>query len=646
MKKTFLTLLFSVIAMVSLAENHGKMTYHNNEFKVNSEYVVNIGKEYIFTVDTLILVKEDSFYGSKAGSNTPGSGYLYTDKSGLFDDKFKKSDIKFYQKHTYNYLRILSNDTIGIIRKEKNNDQPIATFRHFAQSDIDALMRICNFSIGCKADSACLGDSIYIDLVLGNASWVFEGNIIFGKDTLCYKDKKFEGNSFFVAKGTTGATPLTVKGRLTHDKFTFDYEKEIKKIVVKVKEEPKSNFTLWIIIGGSVVGALLIAGVIIFIVIRKKRKKAKQQDAEKQKENKKGEEEDDDDDNKGNNGGAPLQQANIGILSQTIRSLQDQVGRLENENASLCREHNKEIEKLKREKEAAEGKVRTIADERDRYHARRYEELQAEKKSLEKNLEDVTGRYRSKISENEGLQADIRNKKSIIENKETEISNLNSEMQNYRERVDFVPYAVNYGKIVKNVIEIASQVSKAAADLMCKPGIDDVWHIVKAISKYNTAMLEIDLEQFYTEVQMINSGQIVLKGTMISKFNTECSKEELDYSIKSYFFNSYLKRYMDALIVFNESMAGIDRLTMGVESADVAKFNEMRAQIEKVLSELGITADYVKLFDNVGEKIDLQAEVGDYGDFSSGTILEVENCIIYLTGGNKPETKIKVKIQE
>ena len=285
MKKTFLTLLFSVIAMVSLAENHGKMTYHNNEFKVNSEYVVNIGKEYIFTVDTLILVKEDSFYGDKV-RNTPSSGFLVTDKSGLFDDKFKKSDIKFYQKHTYNYLRILSNDTIGIIRKEKNNDQPIATFRHFAQSDIDALMRICNFSIGCKADSACLGDSIYIDLVLGNASWVFEGNIIFGKDTLCYKDKKFEGNSFFVAKGTTGATPLTVKGRLTHDKFTFDYEKEIKKIVVKVKEEPKSNFTLWIIIGGSVVGALLIAGVIIFIVIRKKRKKAKQQDAEKQKENK------------------------------------------------------------------------------------------------------------------------------------------------------------------------------------------------------------------------------------------------------------------------------------------------------------------------------------------------------------------------
>lgn len=80
MKKTFLTLLFSVIALVTLAENHGKITYHNNEFKVNSEYVVNIGIDYIFTVDTLTLVKEDSFYGSKAGSNTPVSGYLYTDK--------------------------------------------------------------------------------------------------------------------------------------------------------------------------------------------------------------------------------------------------------------------------------------------------------------------------------------------------------------------------------------------------------------------------------------------------------------------------------------------------------------------------------------------------------------------------------------
>ena len=326
--------------------------------------------------------------------------------------------------------------------------------------------------------------------------------------------------------------------------------------------------------------------------------------------------------------------------------MQDKVNRLENENTRICREHNKEVEKLKREKEAVEGKVKTIAEERDKIHKRKYDDLQAEKLQVEKNLENVTEKYRNKISENEELQADLRNKKSLIENKEKEIGNLNSEMQNYRERVDFVPYAVNYGKIVKDAIEIATQVSKAAADLLDKPGIDDVWHIVKAISKYNTAMLDIDLEQFYTEVQMINNGQIVLKGTMISKFNTECTKDELDYSIKSYFFNSYLKRYMDALIVFNESMAGIDRLTVGVEKADVAKFNDMRTKIEQLLNKLGITADYVKLFDNIGEKIDLQAEVGDYGDFSSGTILEVENCIVYLTGGNKPETKIKVKIQE
>lgn len=644
MKKTFLTLLFSVIALVTLAENHGKITYHNNEFKVNSGYVVNIGKEYIFTVDTLVLVKEESFYGEKLEA-TPVEGYLEADKKSLYDKDFKNKGLKFYHTDAKcNNLRILSNDTVNIIRKEKKNDQTIATFRHFAPSDVEALMRICNFSIGCKTDTACVGDSIYIDLVFGNASWVFEGNIIFGKDTLCYKDKKFEGNSFFVAKEAAGATPLTVKGCLTHDKFTFDYEKEIKKIVVKVKEEPKSNFTLWYIIGGSVIGVLLIAGVIIFIVIRKKKRKnaelAKLQEPAKQNETENG--------NSGNanNGDAPLQQANIGILNQTISSLQDKVFGLEKENARMRREHEKEVEKLKREKEATEGKVRTIADERDRFHQRRYDDLQTAKLQVQKNLEDVTAKYRNKISENEGLQADIKDKMSIIANKDKEIGNLNAEMQNYRERVDFVPYAVNYGRIVKNAIEIASQVSKAAADLLEKPGIDDVWHIVKAISKYNTAMLDIDLEQFYTEVQMINNGQIVLKGTMISKFNTESSKDELDYSIKSYFFNSYLKRYMDALIVFNESMAGIDRLTAGVSSADVARFNELRTKIENVLKELGITANYVKLFDNVGEKIDLQAEVGDYGDFFSGTILEVENCIIYLTGGNRPETKIKVKIQE
>ena len=56
----------------------------------NSKYVVNIGKEYIFTVDTLVLVKEDFFYGSTAGNKTPKNGYLVTDKGGLFDNEFIK----------------------------------------------------------------------------------------------------------------------------------------------------------------------------------------------------------------------------------------------------------------------------------------------------------------------------------------------------------------------------------------------------------------------------------------------------------------------------------------------------------------------------------------------------------------------------
>ena len=627
MKKTFLTLLFSVIATFSMADNHGTMTYHNNEFNVKSEYVVKIDKEYIFTVDTLILEKEEYFYGREKGENTPTEKFLKPKNTFLYNNDFSKTKEKFLQSQTtFNYLRILSNDTIDIIQ---NKSQTVATFRHFAPSDIEALLRICEFSIDCKTDTACVGDSIDINLILSNASWEFEGYIIFGQDTIYYKDKKFEGNSFFVAKEPIGATPLTIKGRLTHDKFAFDYEIEIKKIYIK-EIEKEANIELVLIIVCSVGAVLLIVGVIVFFIRRNnKKKKAKLQEEteSKQKDTKK--DEDNNEDNK----------EKVQTLSNEVHKLKDKISRLENE-------HAKEVERLKREKETAEGKAKNIADERDRYHAKRYKELETEKKHLEKNLEEITAKYRKKISENEELQADIKNKKSLIENKEVEISNLNSEMQNYRERVDFIPYAVNYVKIVKKAIEIASQVSKVAVDLINKPGIDDTWHIVKAITKYNAALLEIDIKQFYTEVEMINNGQIVLKGTMISKFNTECSKEELDYSIKSYFFNSYLKRYMDALIVFNESMASIDRLTMGVDNADVAIFNEIRGEIEIILKELGITAEYVKLFDNVGEKIDLQAEVGDYGDFSSGTILEIENCIIYLTGSNRPETKIKVKIQE
>ena len=146
------------------------------------------------------------------------------------------------------------------------------------------MLRICEFSIDCKIDNVCVGDPINVGLKCGNKSWIFEGNIIFGKDTLCYKENKFEGDSFFVAKEPIGTTPLIVKGRFTHDKFTFDYEKEIKKITIEAVEDAKAESSSSLIIKYSIGAALLIAGVIVFFVIRNKKKKMPKRQSSRMKE--------------------------------------------------------------------------------------------------------------------------------------------------------------------------------------------------------------------------------------------------------------------------------------------------------------------------------------------------------------------------
>jgi hypothetical protein len=92
-------------------------------------------------------------------------------------------------------------------------------------------------------------------------------------------------------------------------------------------------------------------------------------------------------------------------------------------------------------------------------------------------------------------------------------------------------------------------------------------------------------------------------------------------------------------------MAGADRLVEGVTPDDVKVFADYREQLQSLCSKLGIIVENVRLFDKIGEKIDLNAQLVDVG-FSTGDILDMENAVVYLEGSHRPEVKVRVKVQE
>ena len=612
MKRTILTLLFVAMTAVCMANNQESVTYGKNKsFKINSKYVVQLGKEFIYTVDTLRLRKVDGFYSSR---NTPKKGVLYADKKVLFSSDGKDSTDLFYDKHKYNDIIICNKDvvirSIDETKTPKDTLETVAIIRPFKDSDIDALLRIIGFI--CDIDTACINDTI--NLSINNDSWKFEGEFILGSVSHCVKNDSQPAKVeklILDAKVGAGDKPLVIKGKFKHQNFEFPIEKEFKKIYINSvagnTKADNSNIMFWIITGIIIIIAVIIVTVII---IRKRSSKAVEAE----------------------NGDSKPD--NIKLQDQ-INSLKRKNSELENSNL----EKDRKIEKIYNEKVAAEIKANTIAQERDKLHQKKYDELNSKKQELEKEFNEITDKYREKIHENENLNSNLARARA-------EIEVLNNEMQIYREKVTFVPFANRYCEIIKRLFSVTNKVSKGAAYLQQLSTVDDPWHIIKAIARYNTAMMDVEVEMLYTEINMVYTGQLVLNGTMLSQLKTECNQSELENSIKSYFFNSYLSKYIDALIVFNESLAGIHRLTQGVTDENTKQFAEFRTQINAILDELGITVKSVHLFENVGQKIDLQAEVGDFGDFTPGTILEIENCIVYLTGGNEPETKIKVKIQE
>ncbi|MBE6267403.1 MAG: hypothetical protein E7092_00170 [Bacteroidales bacterium] len=650
-------------------------------FKINENRVV-------FTGDALYLnaTKNDNI---TINTNDPKikpilSGNKYYREINT-NNKFDIVVLKKYNKLTIYNKKKNNNDTINLITFEAYDDTlHLKEIIETAQIKSDFRKGGSKSRRGAGDDTTDQNDTIIhqndtitLDLSLGNQYWSFDGRLMLGTDTIenivLNKDKKDNKIKLPLNTSLRDSQELFITGKLKYGEFELDAKIFSKRLSVK---EPialsfwgkaKEWFVakpLWVVILLGV-AALLLLALIVFIIIlatKKCRKKENNDDGNSDNGNKGTSK---DNGNKGtskDNGKAPLNKGKNNVSPKQESGKEKNEAPTSNEDVKSPQIADKlngisdklvEIEKKLKESTKFNDIEKRLNDiETKLKDDSKFKNIETRIKSIDEKLDAP-----KKLKETEAALEKTKKDLESSNKKNTELSSdlsvakenirtLEKAQEVFSSRITYVPFAEEYCKKIQKLISVADQISKEANALYSSSSIDDPWHIMKAITKYSVAICGIDIEQFYTEVRMIGSGQVVLNGTMLCQYNKGTDENELKNSTKNYFFSTYLSRYIDALVVFNETLIGMDRLVNGISKSDVAKFVQFRDRINEILSSIEITVNSVKLFEPVGQKLYLQAESGSYGNFESGTIVEVENCVVYLTGSTAPSTKIRVKVQE
>jgi hypothetical protein len=154
------------------------------------------------------------------------------------------------------------------------------------------------------------------------------------------------------------------------------------------------------------------------------------------------------------------------------------------------------------------------------------------------------------------------------------------------------------------------------------------------------------MDQFAADVLNIANVQFVYKQQTVAKYDQRDEKQ-FYASMKLFFYDSYLKNYISALMVFNETLAGMHHLVDGLTEKDTEVFQQLREELQSVFKALEIEVHSVKIFDSIADNIDLKVDLRPLDfDCPSGTICQIDSCIVYLAGGNKPTDKIHVVVKE
>ena len=286
------------------------------------------------------------------------------------------------------------------------------------------------------------------------------------------------------------------------------------------------------------------------------------------------------------------------------------------------------------ERKKAENEITKLKGEKQRLS----NDLEKEKKDAEERVERVRKEEKSnaerKISE-------------LTTAHKNEVSRLQDQQKVYTDQLTIVPYAKEYAKKISNLIDVVNSINIQAGELE-NAEVEDSYMIYRTISRFNRAISKIDYKKMLLDVSLAADNEMSFANSGITNLKT-VSQDQMFTSLRGYFLSAYLEKYINAAMVYNESLAGMDRLVTGLTPKQTAPFSVYRDKLKECFKNLGISVVSVKLFDKLGDNVDLKVrrEV-DFGDenIPADTIIEIENCLVYPEGGRRPQDKIYVVVQK
>lgn len=291
-------------------------------------------------------------------------------------------------------------------------------------------------------------------------------------------------------------------------------------------------------------------------------------------------------------------------------------------------------------------------------------EFEEKKNELKKEAEEKIARQKAKeiedirtnlelkqkecdkaVRELNSTKQELRGKEDELIRKKAEVSRLNEAQKTFTSQLTSVAFAQPYSKQIEKLVGVVNQIVTKGLSLL-KYNLEDPYHLLKALTRFTKQLYEIDASAFTLDMAMAAKSHFAFKDSPIASFNQDENDDKLQLAVKQYYFEKYLKTYIDAAVVLNETLAGLHYIIKDLDASKCEVFDELRKDLERECDALGIQVTSVKLFEYVGQKIDLVVEPIDVEIGSTGQILEINNCQVALKGTNAQTDKISVKIKK
>lgn len=230
--------------------------------------------------------------------------------------------------------------------------------------------------------------------------------------------------------------------------------------------------------------------------------------------------------------------------------------------------------------------------------------------------------------------------------KVAEVRRLEEAQAAFTTQLASVPFAQPYCQNIAKLTEVVKDITDKGTALLDK-NLGDKYYIYKALATFTQRLEKFKQMDFATEVKMAAQSHFALKSSTIAGYDQNDPANKLETATKQYFFDTYLKTYVNAAVVLNETLAGMHHLVDGLDASSCKEFDNLRTRLESACSALGIEVDCVKVFDKVGQNTNIKVIRSVNADFGErGQILEINSCSVKLTGGNMPGGEIQVIVKE